>query len=141
MNPPDAQGHWGSTNGLYGTGMVETLPRSGVSPKSSIIASPMCQSGEAHAGSVLFHRTRHHTLYTVYIPSTKQKMEALQESLGSVFDAMIAACIQEKPLGSIWYGRYGNLVEPDETKRVDERPSKFAAPTAGSSPITPLSPH
>ena len=30
MNPPDAQGHWGSTSGRYGTGMVETLPRSGV---------------------------------------------------------------------------------------------------------------
>jgi len=68
-------------------------------------------------------------------------MDALQESLRPVFDAVIAARIQEKPLGSVWYRGYGNLVEPDETKRVDERPSKFATPTAGSSPMTPHSPH
>jgi len=68
-------------------------------------------------------------------------MDASQESLRLALDAVIAARMQEKLLWSVRYDRYGNLVEPDETKRVDERPSKFAAPTAGSSPMTLLSPH
>ena len=65
-------------------------------------------------------------------------MEAPQESLRLARDAVIAARIQEKLLWSVRYDRYGNLVDPDETKRVDERRSKFATPIAGSSPMTPL---
>ena len=53
------------------------------------------------------------TLYIVYIPSTKK-----EESLWPALDAVIAARMQEKPLGSVWHNRCGNLVEPDETKQT-----------------------
>ena len=86
-----------------------------------------------------------HTLEIEYTPSTKKMKEAPLESLRPALDAVIAGRMQEKPLGSVWYNGYGNLVEPDEAKRVEERPtSKFTAPTAGSSlsvPMTSLLPH
>jgi len=87
------------------------------------------------------------TLEVDYSPSTKKVKEAPLESLRPALDAVIAARLQEKPLESVWYNGYGNLAEPDETKRVDKRLSKTAPPAAVSSfsvptpPIIPLLPN
>lgn len=73
------------------------------------------------------------TLEVDYTPSTKKMKEAPLETLRPGVDAVVAARMQEKPLGSVWYNGYGNLVEPDETKRVDRRASKRATPVPGPS--------
>jgi hypothetical protein len=62
-----------------------------------------------------------HTLEIDYTPSTKKTKEAPLESLRVAVDAVVAARMQEKPLRSVWYNGYGNLVEPDESKRVDKQ--------------------
>lgn len=80
------------------------------------------------------------TLEVDYTPSTKKTKEAPLESLRAAVDAVIAARVQEKPLGSVWYNGYGNLVEPDETKRVDRRTSKFVSQVQVSARTVPTPP-
>jgi hypothetical protein len=85
------------------------------------------------------------TLEIEYVASTKKTKEAPLETLQPALDAVIAARKQEIPLGSVWYNGYGNLVEPDETKRVKR--SNLAAPVAVSSlsvatpPVTSILPY
>lgn len=88
------------------------------------------------------------TLEIDYTPSTKKMKEAPLETLRPAVEGLIAARMQGKPLEHVWYNGYGNLVEPDEKKRVDKWPGKFAAPVPVSSlslsvptpPITSLLP-
>ena len=80
------------------------------------------------------------TLEVDYTPSTKKTKEAPLESLRPAVDAVIAARMQEKPLGNVWYNGYGNLVEPDLAKRVDKRANKFAAPIPVPSLTMPTPP-
>ena len=81
------------------------------------------------------------TLEIGYTPSTKKMKEQPLETLRPAIEALIEARMQEKPLENVWYNGYGNLVEPDENKRVDKWSgsnkiapqvpvSSFSAPTS-----------
>ena len=78
-----------------------------------------------------------HTLEIDYTPSTKKMKEAPLESLRQAVDALIGARMQEKPLENVWYNGYGNLVEPDENKRVEKWPVNHIAPVSSFSVPTP----
>ena len=82
------------------------------------------------------------TLEIDYSPSTKKTKtkEAPLESLRVAVDAVVAARMHERPLRSVWYNGYGNLVEPDESKRVDKQAGKYAVPAAVSSLCVPTPP-
>jgi len=80
------------------------------------------------------------TLEIDYTPSTKKMKEAPLESLEPAVEGLIAARMQEKPLESVWYNGYGNLVESDKSKRVNKRQSKSAILPPVSSLSVPTPP-